>query len=74
MEDAAAGNRVTVFINRYKTTGTFTWDVITNPAPMLSCPEIKGPGIHDLAVRFADISGNGLSGKYSIFLQISSVA
>ncbi len=56
-------NRVSVWINNYKTTGTFTWTYVANPAPALNCPEKRGLGIHDLAVRFGDISGNGLGGK-----------
>jgi len=54
-------NHVSVWINQYKSKGTFTWNYLPNPAPTLYCPEKRGIGFHDIPVRFADISGNGLS-------------
>ncbi|KAH8785916.1 hypothetical protein F5883DRAFT_708664 [Diaporthe sp. PMI_573] len=53
------GGAVEVWLNRIKTTGDFNWEYIGNPAPMLSCDQRRGLGINDLAVRFADLSGNG---------------
>ncbi|KAI0202301.1 hypothetical protein F4808DRAFT_449713 [Astrocystis sublimbata] len=52
-------NRVRVWLNRYPTTKRWTWEYQQNPAPVLYCPEQRGLGIHDLAVRMADITGNG---------------
>jgi hypothetical protein len=52
-------NRVSVFLNRHTLGGSWTWLYQPYPAPTLSCPEKRGPGLHDLAVRFADILGNG---------------
>ncbi|KAI3398912.1 hypothetical protein diail_8235 [Diaporthe ilicicola] len=50
---------VEVWMNRIKTTGSFNWEYVGNPAPQLSCDQKRGVGINDLAVRFADLSGNG---------------
>ncbi|GIK05073.1 hypothetical protein Aspvir_009172 [Aspergillus viridinutans] len=52
-------NRVQLWRNTYKETGTWNWDNNANPAPDLYCPEKRGIGIFDLPVQFADISGNG---------------
>ncbi|KAL2064102.1 hypothetical protein VTL71DRAFT_4596 [Oculimacula yallundae] len=60
--DPDNNNRVSVWINNYKTTGSFaTWTYLANPAPVLNCPEKRGVGIHDLPVRFADVSNNKMS-------------
>tara|TARA_R110002060_G_scaffold48199_3_gene59189 strand:+ start:8410 stop:8988 length:579 start_codon:yes stop_codon:yes gene_type:complete len=60
--DPNNNNRVSVWLNNYKTTGSFaTWTYLANPAPVLNCPEKRGVGIHDLPVRFADISNNKMS-------------
>lgn len=60
--DPSNNNRVSVWLNNYKTTGSFaTWTYLANPAPVLNCPEKRGVGIHDLPVRFADISNNKMS-------------
>ncbi|KFY68955.1 hypothetical protein V496_00654 [Pseudogymnoascus sp. VKM F-4515 (FW-2607)] len=59
--DPDNNNRVSVWLNNYKTTGAFTWTYLANPAPVLSCPEKRGVGIHDLPVRFADVSNNKMS-------------
>jgi len=59
--DPANNNRVSVWLNNYKTTGAFQWTYLANPAPQLSCSEKRGVGIHDLPVRFADVSNNGMS-------------
>ncbi|KAJ0109024.1 hypothetical protein J7T55_002216 [Diaporthe amygdali] len=53
------GGAVEVWLNRIKTTGNFNWEYVGNPAPKLSCDQTRGVGINDLAVRFADLSGNG---------------
>lgn len=55
--DPDNNNRVQLWLNKYPSTGTWTWDYQSNPAPSLNCPERRGIGIHDLAVRFGDISG-----------------
>ncbi|KAI8721514.1 SGNH-hydro domain-containing protein [Fusarium sp. LHS14.1] len=58
--DAANENRVTVFRNLDGGAGgNWRWQNLGNPAPALRCPEKRGIGLHDLAVRFADISGSG---------------
>ncbi|RTE69040.1 hypothetical protein BHE90_016583 [Fusarium euwallaceae] len=59
--DPNNNNKVSVWLNNYKKTGTFTWTYLADPAPVLNCPEKRGVGIHDLAVRFADVSGNKMS-------------
>ncbi|KAM7189559.1 hypothetical protein V8F20_010098 [Naviculisporaceae sp. PSN 640] len=51
--------RMSVWRNRYKETGQWLWDYLPNPAPTVTCDQKTGLGFHDLAVRFADISGNG---------------
>jgi len=52
-----------VWLNQYKKGGDITkWTRLTNAGPTGSvtpCPEKRGVGIYDLAVRFADIDGNG---------------
>ncbi|KAK8108347.1 uncharacterized protein PG998_010360 [Apiospora kogelbergensis] len=57
--DPDDNHRVQVWLNRYPATGSWDWIYDSNPAPPLSCSQRRGLGIHDLAVRFADISGNG---------------
>ncbi|THC94729.1 hypothetical protein EYZ11_005768 [Aspergillus tanneri] len=52
-------NRVHLWRNRIKETGSFDWEYQANPAPDLYCPEQRGQGIFDTSVRFADITGNG---------------
>ncbi|RFN46103.1 integrin alpha n-terminal [Fusarium flagelliforme] len=59
--DPDNNNKVSVWLNNYKKTGAFTWTYLADPAPQLNCPEKRGVGIHDLAVRFADVSDNKLS-------------
>ncbi|EMT69780.1 hypothetical protein FOC4_g10000905 [Fusarium odoratissimum] len=54
-------NKISVWLNNYKKTGEFTWTYLADPAPVLNCPEKRGVGIHDLPVRFADISNNKMS-------------
>ncbi|ETS73393.1 hypothetical protein PFICI_14998 [Pestalotiopsis fici W106-1] len=51
-------NHVSVFINQYDGT-TWSWEYQADPAPALSCPYTKGIGIHDIPIRWGDISGNG---------------
>ncbi|CAH0054256.1 unnamed protein product [Clonostachys solani] len=53
------GGSVQVWINNYPATGKWDWTHLENPAPKLKCSQKKGLGIDDLAVRFADITGNG---------------
>ncbi|KAK7420361.1 hypothetical protein QQX98_002784 [Neonectria punicea] len=48
-----------VFINKYPETKKWEFSPLSNAAPSLHCNQEKGIGIHDLAVRFADITGNG---------------
>ncbi|KAL9572343.1 hypothetical protein ACKAV7_003544 [Fusarium commune] len=59
--DPDNNNKVSVWLNNYKKTGEFTWTYLADPAPALNCPEKRGVGIHDLPVRFADISNNNMS-------------
>ncbi|KAF5635566.1 integrin alpha n-terminal [Fusarium sp. NRRL 25303] len=59
--DPDNNNKVSVWLNNYKKTGEFTWTYLADPAPVLSCREKRGFGIHDLPVRFADISNNKMS-------------
>ncbi|KAK4165172.1 hypothetical protein QBC43DRAFT_378166 [Cladorrhinum sp. PSN259] len=52
--------RMSVWLNRYsQSTGQFSWTYLANPAPQVTCDQKTGLGFHDLAVRFADVSGNG---------------
>ncbi|KAH8895341.1 hypothetical protein GQ53DRAFT_855657 [Thozetella sp. PMI_491] len=51
-------NAIEVYLNEYPQRGRWEWTYIGNPAPGLSCPYKKGLGIDDLAVRFADLTGN----------------
>ncbi|KAJ3548060.1 hypothetical protein NM208_g1190 [Fusarium decemcellulare] len=53
------GGAVQVWINNYPKTGKWDWTHQDNPAPALSCSQTRGLGLYDLAVRFADITGNG---------------
>ncbi|KAK8022879.1 fg-gap repeat domain-containing protein [Apiospora marii] len=57
--DPDNNNRVQVWLNRYPATGAWNWQHDANPAPALECAQRRGLGIHDLAVRFADLTGNG---------------
>ncbi|KAK7216223.1 hypothetical protein V2G26_004226 [Clonostachys chloroleuca] len=50
--------KVQVWINNFPSTGKWDWTHLSNPAPSLSCSQKRGLGIHDLAVRFADLTGN----------------
>ncbi|KAM0433675.1 hypothetical protein ACHAQK_009109 [Fusarium lateritium] len=59
--DPNNNNKVSVWLNNYKKTGAFEWTYLADPAPQLNCPEKRGVGIHDLAVRFADFSNNKMS-------------
>ncbi|KAH8657733.1 hypothetical protein BX600DRAFT_400504 [Xylariales sp. PMI_506] len=56
--DPANDNHVSVFINQYDGT-TWSWEYQADPAPELSCTQTKGTGIHDIPIRWGDISGNG---------------
>lgn len=51
-----------VWLNQYKKRGDITkWAHVTDAGPrgtVKPCPEKRGVGIYDLAVRFADIDGN----------------
>ncbi|KAK4230039.1 hypothetical protein QBC38DRAFT_62431 [Podospora fimiseda] len=52
--------RMSVWLNRYsQSTGQFSWTYLSNPAPQVTCDQKTGLGFRDLAVRFADVSGNG---------------
>lgn len=58
--DPATNNRPKVWRNKYKDRQRWEWEFIENAAPSnVQCNERRGLGIHDLAVRLADISGNG---------------
>jgi hypothetical protein len=52
-----------VWLNQYQKGGDITkWTHVTDTGPrgtLTPCPEKRGIGIYDLAVRFADIDGNG---------------
>ncbi|RMZ77642.1 hypothetical protein DV738_g4290, partial [Chaetothyriales sp. CBS 135597] len=51
-----------VWLNKLKKNGNIEWKLKRNVGPsgeQRPCPEKKGVGIFDLAVRFADIDGNG---------------
>ncbi|KFY97907.1 hypothetical protein V498_01794 [Pseudogymnoascus sp. VKM F-4517 (FW-2822)] len=50
---------IEVFINQYPKTKKWDWQYLSNPAPGVGCKQEKGIGIDDLAVRFADLTGNG---------------
>ncbi|SPN96486.1 uncharacterized protein DNG_00014 [Cephalotrichum gorgonifer] len=50
---------IRVWINDYPTKNTWDGAFREISAPKLSCNERRGIGIHDLAVRFADLTGNG---------------
>jgi hypothetical protein len=57
-----------LWLNKFKTTGDLrsssNWVRASNPGPRgndAPCREHRGVGIYDLAVRFADIDGNGRS-------------
>ncbi|KAH8664571.1 hypothetical protein BX600DRAFT_550581 [Xylariales sp. PMI_506] len=51
---------VEVWLNQILATGDFNWNHISNPAPALTCNQTRGVGIFDIAVRFADLTGNNL--------------
>ncbi|KAJ3941997.1 uncharacterized protein N0V96_007482 [Colletotrichum fioriniae] len=50
-------NKLRVFINEYPKTQSWQFTEI-NQVPALPCHERRGVGINDLAVRFADLTGN----------------
>ncbi|KUJ11379.1 uncharacterized protein LY89DRAFT_739567 [Mollisia scopiformis] len=50
---------VQVWLNNYPSTGKWDWTYLSNPAPGVTCSEKRGLGRDDLAVRVADITGNG---------------
>ncbi|KAK1239333.1 hypothetical protein MKX07_008821 [Trichoderma sp. CBMAI-0711] len=59
-------NRPSVWLNLYHTTGSWsdakTWDYFPNAqssASGVSCAEKRGFNLHDHAVQFADLTGNG---------------
>ncbi|KAH7129387.1 family 3 carbohydrate esterase [Dactylonectria estremocensis] len=49
---------VEVFINEYPQRKKWEWTHLSNPAPARHCNQKRGLGIDDLAVRFADLTGN----------------
>ncbi|KAM0342058.1 hypothetical protein ACHAPU_009786 [Fusarium lateritium] len=53
------GGSVQVWINNYPKTKKWQWTHNANPAPALSCSQTRGLGLYDMAVQFADITGNG---------------
>ncbi|KAM0544829.1 hypothetical protein ACHAPJ_011660 [Fusarium lateritium] len=53
------GGSVQVWLNNYPKTKKWQWTHNANPAPALSCSQTRGLGLYDMAVRFADITGNG---------------
>ncbi|KAF4412991.1 Multidomain esterase [Colletotrichum fructicola] len=61
--DPDKNNSPQVWLNTYPLTGRWDWTYIAKPAPQVQCNERKGLGIHDLAVRFANIDG-GKRGDY----------
>lgn len=55
--DPDNNNAIQVWLN--KSPGKWDrWDHLENPAPGVTCSESRGIGLHDLAVRFADLTGN----------------
>lgn len=56
--DPDNNNHVSVFINKFDGSN-WSWEYQADPAPSLSCSQTKGLGIHDLPIRWGDISGNG---------------
>ncbi|PKK43057.1 hypothetical protein CI102_13335 [Trichoderma harzianum] len=53
-------NSLRVWLNLYKVNGNFDkWTEADVSAYDFDCPEKRGVGIYDLAVRFADLDGNG---------------
>ncbi|GAB1210904.1 hypothetical protein ATERTT37_000014 [Aspergillus terreus] len=52
-------NKMQVWRNKIKDTGSFGWEYNTNAADELYCPEHRGLGFFDRPVHFADVSGNG---------------
>lgn len=52
-------NKVQVWRNKIKDTGSFGWEYNSNAADELYCPEHRGLGFFDRPVHFADVSGNG---------------
>ncbi|KAF4963513.1 hypothetical protein FSARC_8480 [Fusarium sarcochroum] len=53
------GGSVQVWLNNYPKTKKWTWTHNANPAPALTCSQTRGLALYDMAVRFADITGNG---------------
>lgn len=49
-------NAIEVWLNEKP--GSWEWKHLENPAPGITCSQERGIGIHDLAVRFADLNGN----------------
>lgn len=54
-------NRPSVFLNKFPQTGQWQWEWSEYPlsSSQVYCPQNRGLGFRDLAVQFADISGNG---------------
>ncbi|KAL3436158.1 hypothetical protein BDV09DRAFT_194284 [Aspergillus tetrazonus] len=52
-------NRVQVWRNKVKETGSIEWEYNSNAADQLYCPERRGLGYFDRPVNFADVSSNG---------------
>ncbi|GLI77561.1 hypothetical protein PoHVEF18_005852 [Penicillium ochrochloron] len=53
-------NSLRIWLNQYKANGNFDkWVEADTSGYDINCPEKRGVGIYDLAVRFADIDGNG---------------
>ncbi|KAL3459687.1 hypothetical protein BJX64DRAFT_279058 [Aspergillus heterothallicus] len=64
--DPENNNKPSVWLNRYGKTKDWskpeTWELFRNqdsPANIVSCGEHRGSDLHDQAVQFADIDGNG---------------
>lgn len=54
--DPDNSNRISVWVNLYSN-GNWNWRQEANPAPAVNCAQKRGLHIDDLAVRFADITG-----------------
>lgn len=54
--DPDRDNAIEVWLN--KDPGSWEWEYLANPAPGVTCSEKRGIGLHDLAVQFADLTGN----------------
>ena len=57
--DPDNNNKVSVWLNKYPSTGAWQWTYLSNPSPELSCSQKRGKEFNDLPVRLADITGDG---------------